>query len=349
MIFAVTERGTFKRCQRRAVLTSKNGRYLTNVISPLALNVGTIVHRTLQLWTVNPNTPVTDCAMQAGDEIVVKVINDYRQAVGTNPSFDELGDVYTSIGFAQTMCENYARHWKVPLPQEYTLLSTEQKISVPVPGTEHKCEACNSSAAGMTDQEYATRSYVPVCGVCNGTGTALHILEGRLDGLLQHASGRVDILERKTYGQRPKQADLQSNDQFLAYAWLLKKLRIAPVSYVPCVVYDGLWRRDHVPLRRKFDDLLCRFTITRSLHEIEEFERFLPIELNDMARLYAQPENAYINRDWRGCWDCPFEDKDSKLGVCRAMSRGEDHEAIIKNNFTTRTDEDVEDAANDPI
>lgn len=307
MIFSVTERGAFKRCRRKAVLTSKNGRHLTKIKTPLALETGTIVHRALELWQTrfNPNAPtadIGDCVLEAGDEAITRITRSYTDAVGVAPSDVELEHVYDGMHFARVMCENYAIHWRTPLPEGYTLLQTEQKVRIPVPGTEHA-------------------------------------LEGRLDALLQHKSGRIDVLERKTYGQRPKQEDLLAHDQTLAYLWMLKQLGVN-THLSSCVAYDGLWRRDAVPRGRKFEDLFYRFLITRPAAELEEFERFLPIELNHMAELYANPETAYINRDWRGCWDCGVRD------ICDAMSRGEDHEAVIQRGYTLRSD-DTDEGASD--
>jgi hypothetical protein len=164
--------------------------------------------------------------------------------------------------------------------------------------------------------------------------SSVHYLEGKVDGLIQHSSGRIDVLEHKTYGNRPKQEDLQSNDQFIAYLWLVGQLGFNP-HLDSCVAYDGMWRRKAVPRGRTFDELFARYTLTRSPAELEEFERFLPLELNDMAAQYARPDDAYINRQWQGCWDCGVSD------LCTAMSRGEQAQVdlLLKTKYTERHDD----------
>jgi hypothetical protein len=339
-VFTVTERGVFRRCRRQAVLTSKNGRHLGRLFPPLNLSVGTIVHRAHQLWLENPSRSMHDCAMDASVEASNGVRERYLKQVGAYPSDDEMATTHEAIDFALTMCENYALKYSTPLPPDYTLIKAEQKIRVPVPGTEHPCPKCR----GGTQVRYVGGFALNECGGCmeDHPGTQVHYLEGKVDGLIQHSSGRIDVLEHKTYGNRPKQEDLQSNDQFIAYLWLVGQLGFNP-HLDSCVAYDGMWRRKAVPRGRTFDELFARYTLTRSPAELEEFERFLPLELNDMAAQYARPDDAYINRQWQGCWDCTFADdiKTGRIGLCTAMSRGEtDHVALIlQTQFTERHDD----------
>jgi hypothetical protein len=330
-VFTVTERGVFRRCRRQAVLTSKNGRHLGRLFPPLNLSVGTIVHRAHQLWLENPHKTMYACAMDASIEASKGVRERYLKQVGAYPSDDEMGVTHEAIDFALTMCENYALKYHTPLPPDYTLIKAEQKIRVPVPGTEYTCPDCEG------------RGYIPytttatACPTCGTEGVLLHYLEGKVDGLIQHSSGRVDVLEHKTYGNRPKQEDLQSNDQFIAYLWLVGQLSFNP-HLDSCVAYDGMWRRKAAPRGRTFDDLFARYTLTRSPAELEEFERFLPLELNDMAAQYARPDDAYINRQWQGCWDCGVRD------LCTAMSRGEQSQIdlLLQTQFTERHDDTEE-------
>jgi hypothetical protein len=352
-VFTVTERGVFSRCRRQAVLTSKNGRHLGRLFPPLNLSVGTIVHRAHQLWLENPHKTMYACAMDASIEASKGVRERYLKQVGTYPSDDEMATTHESIDLALTMCENYALKYGTPLPPDYILIKAEQKIRVPVNGTERTCATC--AGQGWVSNTINYPKLVPVgytypqaqqCPDCEPghVGRQIHYLEGKVDGLIQHSSGRIDVLEHKTYGNRPKQEDLQSNDQFIAYLWLVGQLGFNP-HLDSCVAYDGMWRRKAVPRGRTFDDLFARYTLTRSPAELEEFARFLPLELNDMAAQYARPDDAYINRPWDkpSCWDCAFGDdvKNGRIGLCRAMSRGEtDHVALmLQTQFTERTDD----------
>lgn len=305
MIFTATELGVFMRCRRKALLSSKNGRHLTPLQTPLHFSVGSLIHRAHQLWLNNPNERLYTHVNFAAAELLRHTLQRYTQLTGTGPSDDELRITHDAVATAIAMCENYQVRWGTPLPDDYELLGAEQKIRVPVEGTDH-------------------------------------FLEGRLDALIRHIpTGRVDVLERKTYNTRPKESALLTNDQFMAYRWLVWKLDLGAV---PHVMYDGSWRRASVPRGRTFEDLFLRTTLTCNRAELDEFDEFLPHLLNDMAYVYQTPSAAYKNRQWQGCWDCSFNDDaiTGQLGVCRAMSRGEDYEALIKLKFTERTD-DVDD------
>lgn len=327
MFFSVTERGSFRRCRRKAVLTSKNGQHLGPMFSPLSLNVGTIVHRAHQLWLERPDTSLIAHAMQASVEAQAQVRENYYRQVGTYPSDGEMLITHESVDMALTMCENYEIKYGTPLPPEYKLLAAEQKVRVPVLGTEHKCVECRGTGTYIVEG-----LELHTCPACDGSGTARHMLEGKLDGLIQHTSGRIDVLEHKTYGARPNRTVMQMNDQFIAYLWLVQQLGFN-AHLDSCIAYDGLWRRDKVPRGRTFDDLFARYTLTRTPDELKEFARFLPLELNDMAHLYAHPETAYINRQWLGCNDCGVID------LCVAMSRKEDTTALLTTKYTKRTDD----------
>lgn len=338
MNFSVTERQSFRRCRRKAVLSSKNGQHLGPMFPPLNLSVGTIVHKAHQLWLERPSISMSDHALDASAWAIGQISINYTKQVGCPPSDTEMLVTHEAVDMALKMCENYAIKWGTPLPPEYKLLSAEQKIRVPVSGTEHPCPKCGGVG------EYSYMHANVACFECIGSGSQVHYLEGRLDGLIQHSSGRIDVLEHKTYGSRPRTNDLQTNDQFLAYLWLVKQLGFNP-SLDSCIAYDGMWRRDRVPRGRTFDDLFTRYTLTRTPAELEEFEHFLPLELNDMAALYAAPETAYINRPWQGCWDCSFFDgKNGEPGLCTAMSRNETGlvEHLTKTKFVTRTDDTEE-------
>lgn len=323
MIFAVTERGTFRRCPRQAWLTSKNGQHLTPMVTPLNLSTGSLVHRAHQWWLENPDTSLYEHTLSASVEMQDGVAARYQKQIGTAPSEAEMQTLLEAIDMALSMAENYEVKWKTPLPPEYKFLKAEQKIEVEVPGTRHECPVCRSSTI-----------LKPSCANCLGEGYVSHKLQGRLDGLIQHIpTGRIDILEHKTYAQRPKLEDLLMNDQFTAYAWLVTQLGFN--SHIPpMIAYDGMWKRPKVPRGRTFEDLFTRYTIGRTPHELVQFEKYLAIELNNMARMYADPDtHAYINVPWNGCWDCKMRE------LCVAMTRGEDVKGLIRVKYTQRTDD----------
>ena len=258
----------------------------------------------MQLWINNPDIHLHTHALTAAVEQVDQVRRNYVAAVGTTPSDTEMLTTHEACEFAIAMCDNYYIRYKTPLPDNYKLISAEQTLRVDIPGT-------------------------------------AHYLEGRLDGLIQHTpTGRLDVLERKTYKNRPKQPDLQYNEQFLAYIYLVS--RCFPDYDTPQVAYDGMWRRAITPKGKTFNDLFARYMITRSRDELADFERYLISIADDMARAYTSPaQHAYPHRPWQGCWDCQI----SKL--CDSITRNEDYKQLIQANYTERTDDTTEETTAD--
>ena len=328
MIFSVTERGSFRRCRRLAILTSRNGEYLTKLVPAIHLNIGTLCHTAHQHWLMKPEASLEDLAMNAAVKMYDKMEADYRKQVGAPMSDVEKEPFYEAVQMARAMCANYQVRWGTPLPSDYVIVRPEQKIAVPIPGTEHTCTWCNGTGQFQAGG----------CTNCNATGEDRHYLEGRLDGLVQDDKGRLWILEHKTYKSRPNMDSLNTADQFLAYMWLVTRLDLGEVGGI---LYDGMWKREKPPRGRTFEDLFMRLTLLRSPEELDEFGRFLTLEALHMADLYRHPETAYPNRRWEGCFDCGMEP------LCRAMSRGEDIERLKVGKYTRRTDEADDDGDDD--
>ena len=135
------------------------------------------------------------------------------------------------------------------------------------------------------------------------------------------------ILEHKTFGKHPTLDTLRSNDQFLAYLWLLTRLGIGEVGGL---AYDGMWKRATPPKGRTFDDLFVRLPLQRPKVELANFERMLAGEVLDMA---TNP-HIYINRRWEGCFDCSFNEP------CLTFMRGEDVEHVMKGAYMKRPKSD---------
>ena len=150
-----------------------------------------------------------------------------------------------------------------------------------------------------------------------------HVLQGTFDGLMKNDQDELFILERKTYSSRPRIDNLQSNDQFLAYIWALSQLvEGAPVGGI---FYDGLWKRK-LEGKRTLDDLFLRELLIRPPEEVEQFEQYLVEEVQDMTDPNVR---IYLNRQWQGCFDCPFE------RLCKAESRGEDVDYVRRSAYRT--------------
>jgi hypothetical protein len=220
-----------------------------------------------------------------------QVTEDYHTRTGTHMSTQELTPILENIDLGRAMCANYQSYYHAPLPQGYELVSTEQEISVPIPDTNPQ-----------------------------------HFLSARLDALIRNKrTQQLYVFEKKTYGARPRIDELNANDQFLAYTWVLTQIDLGPVGGV---AYDGMWKRATPPRDRTEADLFFRTLIHRPRAELEEFQIYLAQEATDMAN----PDlPLYINRRWEGCHDCEFNN------LCTSMSRGEDTEHVLRTQYKPRT------------
>lgn len=349
MNFSVTERQNGKRCPRLHRLSSKSGRHLGLIIPPVYLGTGSLIHKGSQLWFQDPNTSYEAHIMVAAQALIEKAEARYLKQVGCSLSSEESQPLYEAVDYATVMARNYQVRWGGPLPEGFTLLRAEQRAIIPIPNTEHPCErdapgAMYVSTHGGREHRLIIDNRVDVvCPDCDGSGTMYHFLDGRFDGLMQDAAGRIHILEHKTYNSRPTEEGLAHNDQFLTYMYLALRLGIGDVAGI---AYDGLWRRDAVPKNKTFEDLFLRRTILRTRAELLELEQQLPNECNFLYNQLRAPVDPWINRRWQGCYDCSFADKRTKTvtrtGLCTAMSRGEDVRSVL-NLYYTERDDDIED------
>lgn len=327
MIITVTERGSYKRCQRMWSLASKNGEHLTPIVVSPALNIGTLVHNAGEKWILDPSKNFTYFVVEAATEMEQSVRERYKKQVGAEISDAEMAPFNESVELARAMAENYQVRWGTPIPEGFKCVQPEQKIQIPIPGAVDKCATCDGP--GDVYSEVFGDANPDICPECRGAGEVQHFLEMRLDGLLQASDGSIWVLERKTYGQRPKLESLQYNDQFLAYMWGLTQLGVAGVGGI---AYDGLWKRASAPRGRTFEDLFLRHMLTRSQAELDEFGELLVLEAKEMYATLNRGKFT-INRQWMGCWDCNMQK------LCVAMSRGESTDAIRRMHYTERTDD----------
>lgn len=336
--FSVTERGTFKRCRRRWNYASMNMMNLEPVLKSPALALGTLIHKVLPAWA-NGKDPL-DEYLTASAQLLIDISMHYQEIIGLKPSDNELEPIIEAIDLGRAMITRYVDYYKTPIPQGLYLVAAEQTITVDVPGTEHcKCLAINENqepGAGTTgchnhelDCAYCSL-YEDHCIKDKCSCVECHKLEATLDGILRDEYDNYYVLEHKTYDRRPNDQELGQNDQFLAYMWAIKHALPEPVS-VRGVAYNGLWKRKEIPKGKTLDDMFLRKTLLRSQAELDEFSRFLPLELNDMAYLSQHPELAYKTvPPVGGCWDCT-----GFRNLCNAESRGEDLTFLLK-NYTHR-------------
>ena len=342
MIFSVSERAVFKRCRRMWDLTTDTRENLEPIKMAPALQLGAMVQAALSVWTEHPETNPADAFAVLSNEALEFESKSYEQRIGAPISEEELDPLYETIHLGLSMVNNYYEHYKVPLPPPYKAVQTEQRMFVAIPNTEHwECNECHW--AYDNDSEYTwpkpnDASLTYKCPRCEAIAVTWqsHFLRGTLDTFVQNEAGKLFVLERKTYGNRPEPAKLQHDDQMLAYVWILTQL--FGQHNVGGILYDGLWKRAEPPKTKNkrtgqlltLADLFYREVFIRPPEELQEFEQLLAIEARDMC--YAAQHNLiYINRYWMGCHiDCKVE------RICSAMSRGEDVEYVVNQFYRQR-------------
>lgn len=329
MIITVTERGNFRRCKRLWDYTSPTRMFLSAVRPNRALALGSLVHASLESWLRDPACDPQEAVVSHAAEMLVKMEDLYRVAIGTRMSDVEKQPFYEDMNLAHNMIGNYVAKWGQPIPEGYTLIEPEQQCLVDIPGAPDNwhCKDCNTR--WWRQYQPGTRKFFELefCDKCKSMDTELEKaqLEGKLDGFVADKKGELYVLEHKTYGNRPRLEVLQMNDQFLAYVWILTKL--FPERTIGGLLYDGLWKRDNKPI----DECFMRHVIDRPPEEVAGFEANLRAEYMDMMNTTV----AYPNRNWMGCTDCGFEK------LCAIQSRGEDMEWYLSENFTVREKEDM--------
>ena len=318
-IFSVTERSGFMRCRTAWNWGSFNREGWTSIIHKPALQIGHLWHATQAEWSLHPELDPNNLLLDMANQELDRVRAEYLEKIGAPISEMELGPSYEGIKLLMGMTKNYHDRWGSPLPDGFTMVSPEQTCVVPIPNTEHRCYTCFWPGHGSV-------SGFPVenCPECSGTGSSVHYLSGTLDGLIQSADGRIYVLERKTYGQRPKVEVLEMQDQFLAYLWILRELGIGEVGGL---AYDGAWKRAQPPKGSTLEDLFLRTLLQRNKHELDDFTHQVRAQAMEMGNPNLQ---IYPNRRWDGCWDCDF------VEPCIAKMKGYDYQSLLNSKFVKR-------------
>ena len=320
MIITVTEKGTWLRCRQQWEWGSFNGYAYQTIIAKPALGIGRLWHATQAEWSLHPNDDPNNLLLGLANEEIERIKREYFERIGAPISQAELDQTIEGIGMVISMVKNYKDHWGSPLPDGFEMMSPEQTCVVPIPGTEHNCTTCGGKG-------WVVPLPLNPCNECKGSGKSMHYIAGTLDGLIRDKYGSLYVLERKTYGQRPKPEVLNMQDQFLAYLWILNQLNIGEVGGL---AYDGVWKRKEPPKGSTLADLFLRIRLRRNRYEMQAYGEQLRAIVNEMADNPA----IYVNRRWDGCWDCDY------IEPCIAKMRGEDWEAIFNNRFTRRPKEE---------
>lgn len=334
MLISVVERQSFKRCRRMWDLSADTRQNLQtiSVVKPLVL--GGIIQEALSEWTENPTLDPVESFARLSREALEDYSNRYKEHIGAPISEEELDPLYEVIGLGMAMTTNYRDYYKHPLPRGYHAIQTEQRAIIEIPNTSHwECNTCHYLPSVEFITEIIVKYHVTLdaaldCPECAGEATITwqnHQLRGTMDTLVHDDKGKIHILERKTYGQRPSPDKLQHDDQMLAYLAIMTQL--VGKESMGGILYDGLWKRAKPPASKtngrptNIDDLFFRQIFLRPPEEIDEFWELLAKDALDM-QLAIQHNLITINRQWAGCWDCSVE------RLCSAMSCGEDADYV---------------------
>lgn len=349
MIVSTTERGSYKRCRRQWMINSRSRWGMTRIVSSNPLALGTLVHQTLGIWLemhkanmALPEGGLSALFTQFADAAIKEARAIYEKQVGANMSDSELAPLLESVAQGRCMMDNYQRRWEQPIPAGFEIIATEQRCIVPIPGTEHTSEWVWFQPDPMRwPLVWQTKEVVY-------EDTRVHYLEGKLDAILRETrTGKLFVLEHKTYGQRPREDVLFTTDQFLSYHLILLhmagEMGLDP-RLVAGVAYDGLWKRAAPPKTvdghtGTLQDLFCRRLITRPHQELAEFEQEVAAELLEMAGNPA----IYKNRTSDGScfWGC------SDNHLCLQMSRGEDYQYTLASQYKRKDPDEDMDAPRD--
>lgn len=328
MIFSVTERQAFMRCRQAWDWASYNRQGYSRIVSKPALSTGHLWHATQAEWSLHPEADPLDLCIELAQNELEVIQKAYLERIGAPISDIELEPFLDGVSMVRAMVTNYKRRWGQPLPDGFTMVSPEQTCVIPIPNTEHDCERCQGTGVYDFggDGTGSSEERCPVCDFDNRYQIP-HYLSGTLDGLIADDYGRVFVLERKTYGMRPKIEVLNMQDQFLAYLWILRELKVGVVGGL---AYDGAWKRKEPPRGSTLEDLFIRVLLTRNENELDRFTS----QLTSLAMEMGNPNTPiYINRRWDGCWDCDF------IEPCIAQERGENYLHLLNTYFMARPPE----------
>lgn len=335
MIFSVIEIETWKRCRRKWDFQSDNRQNLEARRWAAALTVGSAVHETLEIKTNEPDAKVAQVFAKKAEAVIADIETSYSEVVGAPMGLDEAQPVYEGLKIGLKMMEAYEKFYPKPLPEHYRPIRTEQRMVVAIPGTEHwecnSCHHCFQENPGLCTQ------CDPLYGSDNVVGSSVtwqpHYLRGTIDTLVQDTrNSRLYVLERKTYGVRPKVEKLQEDTQMIAYEWMLAQL--FGWNNLGGTLYDGIWKRDYTSdyFRKKYklSDLFFRHLFIHPQEQLEEYASYLPTIMREMAT--ATEADLYYNRRWEGCYDCGMQE------LCTAKSRGEEVGYIRDTYYRQRRD-----------
>jgi hypothetical protein len=207
---------------------------------------------------------------------------EYLQAIGAPLSDVEEQRFFTIGGEAMELVKSYFEHYGTdhPLGEDFQYVATEITSEVNIPRTKNQ-------------------------------------LIFTIDGIARQVStGKLWVVEHKTFSQKPNIDKLSTDWQMSAYLWGAEML--FPDDVFEGVIYDGISKKPGA--WEKF----VRHFIRMPRQILLQTEQ----TLISVSREMADPGvSIYPNFPWLGCFDCGVRD------ICKAMSFGEDVEWLLKTYY----------------
>lgn len=226
MNISPSEIGDLMRCPRMWSLTSDKGRHLEPFGSvAAAFGMGDLVHigmeqQVYHMWG-SAKTPF-DAIRAVAQQEKARALARYQSKVGAVWTSTEESVYDDQAGVACQYLEHYLGKWGKNPWDPYTVVMPELTFRVPIPGC-------------RTEEGF---------------------LIGTVDKLLIHEpTGRIWILDHKTFSQETRYDTEITNMQFMSYAWGISQLIGQPVEGV---IYDGIRKKLPKPPRKLQDGSLSQ-------------------------------------------------------------------------------------------
>lgn len=147
-------------------------------------------------------------------------------------------------------------------------------------------------------------------------------LVGTFDLQVREGGREVWIIDHKTRAYFDNPEDLEANEQITGYLWLAKQLGLG----VRGVIWNEI-RKASPKSNPRMTEFFRRTRVTRSLRELEQFERDL---INTVREMSSKNLTIYPNPSYEcSRWSCPYRI------LCRARRQGGDVELIKEELFAT--------------